>query len=141
MVEFTGASATSSADAVDIDFGTLSMDAGSDLAADTLECDNGDAIINAADTSTLTIDTANVIVNGTLTFNLTSDADVHITTFTDSRIVDINGECIEVYRDPSVTGYRTMHIYVRGDSLSPAFAQDLVIEVDAILGPPAASAD
>ena len=56
-------------------------------------------------------------------------------------IVDIKGECIEVYRDPSLNGYRTMHIYVRGERLSPAFAPDLVIEVDTILGPVAASAD
>jgi len=54
-------------------------------------------------------------------------------------IVDLNGERIEVYREPSPTGYRAMHIYERGESLSPAFTPDLVVEVDAILGPPAAA--
>ena len=51
-------------------------------------------------------------------------------------IVDLNGERIEVYREPSPTGYRTMRIYERGESLSPVFAPDLVVAVDAILGPP-----
>jgi Uma2 family endonuclease len=54
-------------------------------------------------------------------------------------IVDLNGERIEVYREPSADGYHSMHLYGRGERLSPAFAPDLVVEVDAILGPPAAS--
>jgi Uma2 family endonuclease len=49
-------------------------------------------------------------------------------------IVNLNDDRIEVYREPSLTGYRSIHIYVRGQSVSPAFAPDLVIEVDAILG-------
>lgn len=51
-------------------------------------------------------------------------------------IVDLNGERIEVYRDPSADGYRSIHLFGRGERLSPAFAPELVIEVDAILGPP-----
>jgi Uma2 family endonuclease len=56
-------------------------------------------------------------------------------------IVDLNGERIEVYREPSPAGYRTVRFVLRGESLSPAFAPDLTIEVDAILGPPPASAE
>jgi Uma2 family endonuclease len=55
-------------------------------------------------------------------------------------IVDLNGERIEVYREPSPSGYRAIRFYQRGQSLSPAFAPDMVIQVDAILGPPAESA-
>jgi Uma2 family endonuclease len=50
-------------------------------------------------------------------------------------IVDLNGERIEVYREPSEAGYRAMRFYVRGEHLSPAFAPDMRVEVDAILGP------
>ena len=56
-------------------------------------------------------------------------------------IVDLNGERIEVYREPSQAGYRTVRFVLRGESLTPAFAPDLTIEVDAILGPPATSAE
>ena len=38
-------------------------------------------------------------------------------------IVDLNGERIEVYREPSLTGYRTIRYVLRGESLSPAFAR------------------
>ena len=37
-------------------------------------------------------------------------------------IVDLNGERIEVYREPSPAGYRTLRYFPRGESLSPAFA-------------------
>jgi Uma2 family endonuclease len=50
-------------------------------------------------------------------------------------IVDLNGERIEVYREPAADGYRAIHLYGRGESLSPAFAPELVIQVDDILGP------
>lgn len=56
-------------------------------------------------------------------------------------IVDLNGERIEVYREPSADGYHAIRIYGRGERLSPAFAPDLVIEVDAILGPPVSEPD
>jgi Uma2 family endonuclease len=52
-------------------------------------------------------------------------------------IVDINGERVETYRDPSPAGYRSIHLYLRGEQLAPAFKPDLRIDVDAILGPPA----
>ena len=53
-------------------------------------------------------------------------------------IVDLNGERIEVYREPSADGYRTSRYVLRGETVTPAFAPDMVIEVDAILGPPVA---
>jgi Uma2 family endonuclease len=55
-------------------------------------------------------------------------------------IVDLNGERIEVYREPSTDGYHSIHLYGRGERLSPGFAPDIIVEVDAILGPPAESA-
>jgi Uma2 family endonuclease len=57
----------------------------------------------------------------------------------DYWIVDLNGERIEVYREPSEAGYRSMRFHVRGETLSPQFAPDLTIEVDAVLGPPEAA--
>jgi Uma2 family endonuclease len=50
-------------------------------------------------------------------------------------IVNLNGERIEVYREPSAAGYRASRFYLRGERLSPDFAPDLTIEVDAILPP------
>lgn len=50
-------------------------------------------------------------------------------------IVDLNGERIEVYREPSQAGYRAMRFVVRGEHLSPVFAADMRVEVDAVLGP------
>ena len=35
-------------------------------------------------------------------------------------IVDLNGERIEVYREPSTAGYRTIRFFLRGESLTPA---------------------
>jgi Uma2 family endonuclease len=54
-------------------------------------------------------------------------------------LVDLGGERITVYREPMSDGYRAIRFFLRGESLSPAFAPDLVVEVDAILGPPAAA--
>jgi Uma2 family endonuclease len=51
-------------------------------------------------------------------------------------IVDINGERVEAYRDPSPVGYRTFRLYLRGEQLAPAFKPDLLVDVDAILGAP-----
>ena len=50
-------------------------------------------------------------------------------------IVDLNGERIEVYTEPSPAGYRAMRLFLRGEQLSPAFAADLTIQTDTILGP------
>jgi Uma2 family endonuclease len=56
-------------------------------------------------------------------------------------IVDLNGERVEVYREPSPAGYRSVRFVLRGERLSPSFAPDMVIEVDTILGPVPASDD
>lgn len=53
-------------------------------------------------------------------------------------LVDLNGERIQVYTEPSPIGYRATRLYLRGESLSPAFAPDLTVSVDDVLGPPAA---
>ena len=50
-------------------------------------------------------------------------------------IVDLNRERIEVYREPSPDGYRTVRFFLRGENLTPSFAPDTVIKVDDILGP------
>ena len=52
-------------------------------------------------------------------------------------IVDIKGERVESYRDPSPIGYRAIRLFARGERLAPAFRPELLIDVDAILGPPA----
>jgi Uma2 family endonuclease len=51
-------------------------------------------------------------------------------------IVDIKGERVETYRDPSPLGYQTIRPFLRGQQLAPAFKPDLLIDVDAILGTP-----
>ena len=56
-------------------------------------------------------------------------------------IVDLNGEQIEVYREPAADGYRAIRLYGRGEHLSPAFAPDMVVAVDTILGPIATESD
>lgn len=56
-------------------------------------------------------------------------------------IVDLNGERVEVYREPSPAGYRTIRFFLRGESLTPAFAPDMTLDVDAILGAPATPDD
>jgi Uma2 family endonuclease len=55
-------------------------------------------------------------------------------------IADLNGERIEVHREPSPDGYRLVRAYGRGERISPLFAPDLVVEVDEVLGPPASGA-
>lgn len=50
-------------------------------------------------------------------------------------IVDLKGEQIEVYREPSPSGYLAMRIYQRGQRLSPTFAPEMSLDIDAVLGP------
>ena len=50
-------------------------------------------------------------------------------------IVNIGDDRVERYRDPSPTGYRLAEMSGRGQRVSPLFAPDLTIEIDAILGP------
>jgi Uma2 family endonuclease len=51
-------------------------------------------------------------------------------------IADLGGERVEAHRDPSAAGYRTVHLSLRGERISPLFAPELSIEVDEILGQP-----
>jgi len=51
-------------------------------------------------------------------------------------IVDLNGERVEQYREPSAIGYRSMRLFLRDEQIAPAFAPDLAVSVDAVLGPP-----
>jgi hypothetical protein len=55
-------------------------------------------------------------------------------------IVDLGGERVEAHQDASPAGYRSVRFFLRGDRLSPAFAPDLAIEVDTILGRPSREA-
>ena len=56
-------------------------------------------------------------------------------------IVDLGGERVEVHREPSLAGYRMVRVFQRGEPVSPAFAPDLVIDVDTILGQPKSQAE
>jgi Uma2 family endonuclease len=49
-------------------------------------------------------------------------------------VVDLNGQRVLVYRDPSPTGYRVSLILHRGDRLAPLAFPDLDLAVDDILG-------
>ena len=51
-------------------------------------------------------------------------------------IVDLDAERLEVYRDPSPSGYRLVQVFGRGQQISPLFAPDFEVEVDEILGTP-----
>lgn len=49
-------------------------------------------------------------------------------------LIPLGSATLEVYRDPSPQGYRSIRIFHRGERLSPLAFPGLVIEVDAILG-------
>jgi Uma2 family endonuclease len=49
-------------------------------------------------------------------------------------IVNLVDDRIEVYREPAGGVYRSITIYMRGDSLAPAALPDLTVRVDEILG-------
>jgi Uma2 family endonuclease len=55
-------------------------------------------------------------------------------------IVNRRADAIEVFRDPSPTGYREQLRRVRGDDIAPAAFPDLRLSVDDILGAPATNA-
>lgn len=50
-------------------------------------------------------------------------------------IADLIADRVEVHREPSPAGYRLVRLYLRGEQVSPLFAPDLAVDVDAILGP------
>jgi Uma2 family endonuclease len=49
-------------------------------------------------------------------------------------IVDLTADRIEVYRDPARGRYRSVTLLARGDTVSPACAPDIVIDVSTVLG-------
>lgn len=49
-------------------------------------------------------------------------------------LVNINEQCVEVYRETSATGYQNVHIFQRGQSLSLQAFPDINITVDEVLG-------
>jgi Uma2 family endonuclease len=49
-------------------------------------------------------------------------------------IVDLGGARVDVYLDPTPAGYRLVQTFKRGEAISPAFAPNLMMDVDAILG-------
>src|SRR5207244_1066678 len=68
----------------------------------TLECNNGDGTINAANTSTLHAGAGDV--SHTLNVNLTSGADVSFGTLDDSGTVNLNGSGLLVVGSLDVSG-------------------------------------
>ncbi len=48
-------------------------------------------------------------------------------------IVDIEGQLVEVYRNPTANGYESIQQFRRGNSISPLSFPDIVISVDEIL--------
>ncbi len=49
-------------------------------------------------------------------------------------IVDVNAELVEVYREPSATGYRSLQTFTRGQSLQLLAFPELSIAINEILG-------
>ena len=49
-------------------------------------------------------------------------------------IVDVNAELVEVYRQPSATGYRSLQTLTRGQSIQLLAFPDVSIAIDEILG-------
>jgi hypothetical protein len=49
-------------------------------------------------------------------------------------LVDVEGEAIEVYREPSPKGYRQVHTRRRGERIAPEAFPQFMLMVDAVLG-------
>ena len=68
-----------------------------------------------------------------------SDREVKIPLYASSGIaevwlVDINEECLEVYRQPSPNGYKVIQKYYRGQNLTIQAFSDVSFTVDEVLG-------
>jgi Uma2 family endonuclease len=50
-------------------------------------------------------------------------------------LVDLGGQVVEAYRRPAAGAYTERSVYQRGQSLAPSAFRDLLLSVDAILGP------
>jgi Uma2 family endonuclease len=55
---------------------------------------------------------------------------------TESWLVDLPGQVVEVCRDPRGKSYAVVTRHARGEVLSPLAFPDIRVAVDAILGPP-----
>ena len=49
-------------------------------------------------------------------------------------LVNVNEQCLEVYREPSVNGYQNVALLESGDSVTIQAFPDVVFAVDEILG-------
>lgn len=68
-----------------------------------------------------------------------SDRNIKITLYAENGItevwlVNINAECVEVYREPSATSYQNVQVLQRGQSLSIQAFPNVAIAVNEILG-------
>ena len=67
------------------------------------------------------------------------DCEVKISLYAEESItevwlVDINGECVEVYREPTPGGYQNIQTFGRGQNLSALAFSDVMISVNEVLG-------
>jgi Uma2 family endonuclease len=67
------------------------------------------------------------------------DRDVKVPNYARSGIQevwlwDLEANCLEVYRDPTATGYTSMQNFERGEMVSPLAFPDFEVSVDLILG-------
>ncbi len=67
------------------------------------------------------------------------DREVKIPLYASSRIaevwlVDINGQCLEIYREPGANGYQNVQKLLRGQSIFIQAFPDINLTVDEILG-------
>lgn len=72
-------------------------------------------------------------------FLVSSDREIKIPLYAEDNIVEvwlieINGQCIEVYRNPTPNGYQNVQTFRRGQMLSVQAFPDLNLTVDEILG-------
>jgi Uma2 family endonuclease len=49
-------------------------------------------------------------------------------------IVDVNAEWVEVYRQPSATGYRSLQTFTRGQTIALLAFPEIELSIDDILG-------
>jgi len=68
-----------------------------------------------------------------------SDRQIKIPLYAENNIIevwliDINEQCVEVYREPSPNGYQNVQRFVRGQTLSILAFPEIIITVDEVLG-------
>ncbi|MBF2019617.1 MAG: Uma2 family endonuclease [Hydrococcus sp. C42_A2020_068] len=67
------------------------------------------------------------------------DREIKISLYAENNItevwlVDINGQCVEVYRDPTPSGYQNIQTFRQGQVLSIQAFADITLSVDELLG-------